>query len=262
MAIKNTPWSSSKAAVAHECRRRYNLKYHLKQKGAPSKNSAGLVGSAVHTMIESLLKGKALDDAYRAACTITPLTTEERRTVREFVDASNRFLTRFNAFCAKRNVLGTHLHIELEVAFKRDGELCDYWDKDGYWRGKWDVGVEVHSPSGLRIIIMDHKTGTPSQDKTDAYTAQLNSYLVSALYAYPELVSAQTVIHWVKEDDDTQVFQWGESYTRERIKEELVPWFYAHYDEANARAADSPVPTAGWYCNFCEYIATCPAHNQ
>lgn len=262
MAVQNTPWSISKASVALDCNLRFHYKYHMRKYGTPSKSSAGLIGSAAHVFVEMLLKGFDAQEAYRRACLDAPMTTEERRTLQEFNEPAHRFLTRFRKFCATKNVQDTHLHVEKAVAFRRDGTLCDFFDKTGYWRGKWDVGVEVHSPDGLRILIMDHKTGAPSQDKLDTYAAQLNSYVVSALYAYPELKSAQTVLHWLREEDDQQMFQFGPAYTREQIKEDLIPWFYQYYDNANRRAKETPTATTGWFCTFCEYINSCPAHNQ
>lgn len=265
MTKRNAPWSISKASVAHECNRRFHFRYHRKHKGAASKNNAGLIGSAAHAFVESLMLGHDVPEAYRRACAVAPLTTEERRTLQEFNEPAHRFLQRFNDFCKRKSVGKDSVHVEKEVAFRRDGTLCGYWDADTFWRGKWDVGVEVDAQDGeggLRILIMDHKTGTPSHDKLEAYQAQLNSYIVSAYYAYPNLVSAQTVLHWLKEEDPKQMFQWGKMYTREAIRDELLGWFFDYYEQANLKANAEPVATPGWFCTFCEYRNTCPAHQQ
>lgn len=259
MTVRNhAPWSVSKAAVAHDCTLRFNLKYVAKRAGKRSVGTAAKVGSAVHLFLEYRLQGIDVETAYVQTLRQEKLTRPEQRKLQEFVQPAARFLDRFRAFLDKRSVPEDATSIEFGVAFTRDRVLVDYWDKSAYWRGKWDIGVYIPDGARPRAIIMDHKTGNPLHKKPERYETQLKSYLVSALIAQPELRTAQTVIHWVREDDASKLFDWGKPKTRSAIEAELVPWFFEYYDAAQKRTEEPPMPTAGDYCRFCEYTKVCP----
>lgn len=55
---------------------------------------------------------------------------------------------------------GYKLYAELEMAVKRDWTPTDFWDKDGYLRGKIDLlGIKGNS-----AVIIDHKSGKRKND--------------------------------------------------------------------------------------------------
>lgn len=257
MSMSFAPWSISKAQVAHNCTLQFNLKYAKKERGKTVVRSEGRVGAAAHEFMENILAGHPVDFAYKKAVIDNKLARNETLTLATYKDAVLQFRDRIAAWRMKMGVRDTDFFIEKEVAFTREMEVVDYWDKTAYYRGKWDIGALVQRNDGLYVIIMDHKTGQPGEDLS-RYKDQLWAYIASAMVMYPHLSGAQTAVHWMKAETPKEAIVWGDMYKADQIKAEILPWFFSYFDAANARGNDVPLPSQGWQCDFCEYKYKCP----
>lgn len=259
-APKNTsealrPWSISKAGVAHQCGLRFHLKYVIRsQDKREIIRPEGRIGKAAHDVQERVLRGEPFDKAFKSAVIREKLTRNEMLEAVTYKTAIQKFTQRFSAWAKKFNA--EKILLEHEVSILRDLTPCDYWDKRAFFRGVWDVGVLLRAEDGLRVVILDHKTGAPKE--LSVYEDQLNSYLVTAYALYPELVGAQTAIHWLQAANDASAIDWGPFVSTAHIKETLVPWFLDHLDTATTKGLTSKVPVRGWYCGFCEFQHVCP----
>ena len=92
--MSHAPWSISKANVAHECTYRFHLRYSKKVSGHRVENSAGRIGSAVHEILERMLKGGDFKLAFVASA--TKLTRPEILELKTYETGIKRFLTIFS----------------------------------------------------------------------------------------------------------------------------------------------------------------------
>lgn len=258
---KFTPWSISKAQVANNCTLRFNLQYIEKAKQQRIERPEGRIGAAAHEFVEDCLEGKDYREAYKKAVVSNRLTREETLELATYKDAVLGFVKRFTAWRDKMGVSVDDFFIEKDVAFDRDRNITEYWGKDSFFRGKWDIGALVRRGGKLYVIIMDHKTGEPKDD-LERYKDQLWSYVASAKVLYPDLAGAQTAIHWMKADDPKKAIVWGKMMSAEKIESEVMPWFWDFFAEAGEKGQGVPVPTQGWFCDFCGFKYRCPLYRK
>lgn len=250
------PWSISKADVALACNLRFHLKYDRGEKGQAITSGAGRLGSAAHVMLERMLEGQPFERAFKAGVMKAALTHKEIYELKTYREPSERFLKKYRAWKEKYDV--QEEHIEMQVAVNEDLEITDYWAKDTYFRGVFDLGTLVKRGGDTYLIIIDHKSGDPKP--LEDYANQLHAYLVCALSLYPDIAGAQAAIHWLRaqEDLDQKVIEWTKMYSADAIRNELVPWFRSYLAQAQDRGDANPEPNEGWYCTFCEYQYKCP----
>lgn len=250
------PWSSTKADVALACSLRFNLKYDQRMKGKPIERGEGRIGSAVHAIIEKLLKGSEFDISFKEAAIISKLTRNEMFELRTYQVAIENFLRRYDDWRARMRA--EEIHIEKSIATNFDLQKRDYWDSDVYFRGVLDLCTLIQKDDKRYAIVMDHKTGKRKELST--YEKQLRLYNILALVEFEGIAGAQSALHWVREseDPDAKSIDWDRMYTKEKIEAELVPWFHTHLSSAQKRGQSPPQPTEGWYCGFCEYQHICP----
>jgi len=260
------PWSISKGQVAHACNFRFNLKYIKREKGKRIERPEGRIGSAAHEFVEDCLKGMAYKTAYKKAVVANRLTRNETLTLATYKDAVLAFVKRFAAWRDKLGVSTEDFFIEKEVAFDRETNLTGYWDKNTFFRGKWDIGAIVKRGDKRYVIVIDHKTGTPpgptDEDPLSKYKDQLWAYIASAKVLYPDLVGAQAAIHWMKAEDPEDAIVWGPMISAEKISQEVMPWFWKYFGDAGNKGVATPIPTKGWYCGFCEFRYRCPLFRE
>lgn len=257
------PWSLSKANVAKTCSLRFHYQYRLRTRQRQIKSNAGRIGAAVHEYIDGVLRGKDIAKTYLNACMKNKLTLDEQLTLDEFREPTQRFVTRINAFMDKKRAQGYDVTLASEkpYMFERDGTQVSEWFSDAsYWRGLVDAEVTLLKDGERAVYIFDHKTGRPSHEKTTAYQAQVQSYAVAAAITYPDLVGVKTAVHWLREDHDDDIFSWSAYMPAAHIHDELIPWFYAFYDGAQAATQQEPAPQPGEHCTWCGYKHLCPLY--
>lgn len=253
--MKNTPWSISKANVAHQCQYRYHLQYSKKTKGHRVESSAGRIGTAVHGILERMLAGGDYRESFIAEA-MAGLTRPETLDLKTFESGIHRFVAMFKSW--RRKMGGPEVYLEHQLAFTEAGALSEYWGDDTYFRCVYDIYTLVERDGKLYALVFDHKTGDPSD--IDKYSAQLNSYLATAILTNPEVAGAQAAIHWVKAEEkkDEKPVVWGKMYTREDVLTSVVPSLREYLQAAEALTQERPKPTEGWYCDFCQYQKICP----
>jgi len=253
--MKNTPWSISKANLAHQCTLRYHLKYSKRVAGHHIESSAGRIGSAAHQILEKMLKGDDFRTAFVAAA-MSKLTRTEQLELKTYESGILRFLQIFGEWRTKMG--RPEVYPELQLAVTADLVGTDYWDSDAFFRGVLDISAVVTKNGEKFAIIVDHKSGDVTE--IDKYMDQLDAYVAISSIIYPEVVGAQAAIHWLRAESslDQKPIVWGPMYYRTEIEETILPKFLKHLAEAEERVRGRPVPTAGWYCTFCEYQKTCP----
>ena len=255
-----TPWSVSKADTAHACNQRFHFKYASTEKGYQVTRSDGRIGRAVHHILELMLQGTEFSAAFRGAAINNGLTRKEMYELKTFTDKIHRFMKRY-ADWSSRYKIEEEL-VERQIAIREDITECGYWDSDAYLRGVIDLGVRVRRGDATYLIVIDHKSGQPKE--IDNYKNQLWAYHVMALGAYPDIAGVQAAIHWLRAEDvleergEQKVIEWYPMQSAETIRETMVPWLHDYLGTAQAQGEAEPVPTEGWYCNFCEYQHVCP----
>jgi hypothetical protein len=253
--MSNAPWSISKANVAHQCTLRFHLQYNKRAKGHRIESSAGRIGSAVHEILERMLKGEEFRPSFMAASMQT-LTRPEILELKTHKDGIHRFLDIFKKWRAKMG--RPEVYPELQLAITTDLVETGYWDKDVFFRGVLDISAVVTKGDEKYAIIIDHKTGEVSD--IEKYADQLESYVALASVIYPEIVGAQAAIHWVRAQEaaNQKPVVWGPMYRRPEIESTILPKFLAHLAQAETLVQGRPTPTEGWYCQFCQYQDICP----
>jgi hypothetical protein len=254
--MSHAPWSISKANVAHECTLRFHLRYTKRAAGRRIENSAGRIGTAVHEILERMLRGEDFRMSFMSAA-MENLTRNETLELKTHEVGIKRF---FDIFAKWRDKMGRpEVYPELQLAITKDLTETGYWDDDCYFRGVLDVSCVVTRAGGDKYaIIIDHKSGDVSD--IEKYEDQLDAYVALASIIYPEVVGAQAAIHWVKAQEalDQKTIAWGQLYMRPQIETHILPKFLGHLEAAEELVQARPTPTEGWYCQFCEYQDSCP----
>lgn len=260
------PWSISKAQVAHTCGMRFDYTYVNRKPKRATANTAGRIGSAVHRVLELMVKGYSFEDAFRAAVMHRQvgaelelgLTHKEMLELKSYRSSVHRFMEKFEAYKAQFEIEG--VFVELKVAVDANLDLVENWfDNDTvYFRGIFDLAVLLRRNGQQYLVIIDHKSGDP-KDITE-YMDQLNAYLVMAVCLYPDLAGAQAAIHWLRAEEELEqpVVEWTPLRSRSYIDAQVVPWLHQYLSDAQVAAEASQAPTAGWYCEFCDFRHLCP----
>jgi len=257
MASDFAPWSISKAKTAYQCSQQFHWKYKERLKGRRIERAEGRVGIAVHKLLERMLQGEEYDMAFRKSAIDAKLTRPEMLTMATFRDAATRFMERFYAWCDRYGVdRKNDIFVEEALSITRDLKPTKYWGDDSLIRGYLDLGVRVRLQGELYVVIIDHKTGNPSE--MERHLQQLKVYSVMACAFHPEVAGVQPVIHWPKAEETKDVFDWGPMWSREYVEQELAPWLFEYLDGANAQGLADPEPTQGWFCDYCEFRHRCP----
>jgi CRISPR/Cas system-associated exonuclease Cas4 (RecB family) len=251
------PWSTSKIDVARSCTLRFHLKYLKKVPGEAVERSDGRIGSAVHLVLEKMLKGEDYRTAFTHAALYSKITYKETLELKEFETAILRFMSKFEDLKTKTKVVD--VHTEQQFAITRDLQACDYWDKDAWLRGVIDVAVHVERQGVPYLLVIDHKSGEIKDISN--YKMQLFSYIVMGMAHFPEMGGIQPAIHWLKAEEVLQQkpVEWMAMTLADTIQTTVVPELRAHVEAAEVAAAETPKPSVGWYCEFCEYRKMCPA---
>ena len=262
LALKYGPWSISKSNLAAQCTQKYYWKYLHKPKLKEPRvqDPRGRIGSAAHLLVELLLKGYEKNLAYKKAIVDNRLTTPEADLFLEYRENVDRFLDKLASYKEKYPV--TDVIAEKRFGLTKDFKPTKFFSKNVFFRGVWDLVIKIEKENEKPVVvIMDHKTGDAPNDeeKSNKYDDQLQSYLVGAIYTFPEIKGAQIALNYLKDD----TVHWKPYMPREQIEDEIVPHFIEliNKNAENLRPileGEDPVPTKGWHCTFCGFKSNCP----
>jgi hypothetical protein len=248
-AFHFAPWSLSKAHTAIHCPFKFKLQYieRLKIKGIPRARST-MLGIATHEALEWVLRGKhSLQEALRRAAIKAELTSVEMDDLFALSHNIEQFLQRLDKFKESRNV--TEQLVEYRFALTKDLKPAEYWGKDVFVRGVWDLCLRAQEKY---LIIIDHKTGYVGG--VDAHKDQLRLYAIAGLHTFDNVCGVQSALNYIQ--DDTGV-AWDDMHSAQYIEETLTPWFVDFINQA-AEATREAKAKRGFWCSYCEYTEQCP----
>lgn len=246
------PWSISKLNVANQCPHRFYLQYSVKRKMGLPTTSEALVGRAVHTMLENIIKGHTLENSKLLAIDVHQLTTTEIETVDGFLPATTRFLAKVHTYQKKFN-LGK-LQPEQKWAIKLDGSSCGYWNNDGFLRGSIDLNALFqHKPYAL---LIDHKTG--KWKALEEYAGQLAAYKLLFKAHHPEVQKIQIGINHLF----TETIDMKKGLDDVRDVSTMLSTFIGYANNRTRTAYNHQVTRKGPLCGWCDYKTICPAHAE
>lgn len=255
-ALKLAPWSISKAGLAASCPFAFNMKYVTFTKGQVSLGGGIFgIGSALHSVLESHLKGEPLDNIKKIAidaCNYERLTTNEVEKVAENLRNVKSFIRRIESFKAKHSIQ-TSL-IEKNFSFGKDFVPTEYNKPGEIFKGVWDV---VMFPAGTDdVIVIDHKSGEMPSDEFEIWNRhgkQRRAYALGAMSAFPNAKRVRFAIHYIYSE---QIVWAKEVDTIDRIKDVYVPWYYEYLNGCAAKAMTKQA-CKNWMCNSCVYRMMC-----
>lgn len=250
--LKYAPWSISKAGVIERCSLRFDMKYGpAKVKEPDVEDDSARVGTAVHAALEYTLQGEIVRRAMEYAAQRGGLTSVEEEKLMGFKDQVARFTERMERMRVKFKVPDSAVYIERKWAFDTNFKKADYWDKHTLFRGSVDYGVLTGAND---LIIIDHKSGKEKDIAT--YEPQLRSYCVMALANNPSIRGVQTAINFIQTDN----LVWNKWVSADTIRDEYQPWLAEHLIASCKGLLAAPAASKGWWCEWCGYKPTCPAH--
>lgn len=252
------PWSISKLKVLRKCAFQFYLKYILKIKipedvaGRPDTVSAD-VGSAAHLILEHVMCGKSIQDAYKLS---RKEYGPDKLTDEQWAERVETLETSINAFKDRMDALGRRHKIkrvftELRIGVTKDWEPTGFFAKDVYIRGVIDLIVQLEDGC---ILIFDHKTGG-GEGSLRPYEDQLNSYKVLFHFGIDPIKGAQSYIHFIQAGEIKPSYFSDVEEIEGKLKDML------EFDIEGAIDAVGEVGffkhVRGGYCKWCDFDAIC-----
>lgn len=261
LARKYSPWSFSKMETAEACPAQWRHKHLLKTAAAPAPSDTK-VGIVAHAILEHRLQGKPAGHAHKEAVEQTPLTTQERESLRMLNESCDDFLKRFDKFCKTQNV--QQVFIEAGWGFTDDYKPAGFFDPTVYFRGKLDVGALTADGD---LYLIDHKSGMAKPlERDQKKRQQLQAYAVLALPNLPKVAGVRGGIHFMQGDPELRI-QWTNYIPAERIQTAYAPWLFERINTAASNltepfeARPAKKMPRGWPCAWCQYSVQCPEFN-
>lgn len=249
------PWSHSKLKVLHKCPFQFYLKYLVKAKQleAPAPNLQTNTGKAAHAIIEKILLGKSLTEAFSLVKkefqdVITEEQWEEGVVTLEYnIQKFHERILEFNT----RTPVKRYLQ-ELRIGVTCDLEPTGFFAEDVWFRGVIDLALQLENGD---VIFLDHKTGATAIAGLKHYKDQLNTYKVLFHHGIEKINGAQAGIHFIREGE----LLLGDYSPVEEIENELVN--NLRYD---IQCAIDKVNELGYFkhiagssCQWCDFKEAC-----
>ena len=256
LARKHAPWSFSKMETAESCPAQFRHKVILKSAAAPA-TSDTKVGIVAHEILEHRVQGTAASEARKLAAAKTPLTTQERESLRMLDESMEDFLQRFDVFCKKQGV--TKIFCEEDWGFTDTYKKTGFFAEDVFFRGKLDLGALTRDND---LYLIDHKSGTAKPlERDQKKRQQLQAYGVLALINMPEIAGVRGGIHFMQGSPDLRI-QWAPYIPADRIRTLFVPWLFERINNAAANLMEpyEARPAKKWPCGWCQYQEHCPEY--
>lgn len=230
---KNTQLSASKINTFKTCKLQYYASYVLGLKG-PSHPSAK-IGSAIHKILEELIKTKTLPD-FRQICTTFEVDEAELPLIKSIIKKTlnNGYLND-----AKYN-------IGVEHRFKH--HLTDSLVISG--------SIDRLDIKNNSAIIIDLKSGKhPYTKKELKNNYQSKIYNIAVTKEYPDIADIN-VIFWFVKSQERQLVTITKSQTEQDILELI------EINNDICKIDGPPEPTKNKYCAYCVYVDKCPLFNK
>jgi CRISPR/Cas system-associated exonuclease Cas4 (RecB family) len=257
MQLKYGPYSPSRldtATCGHAFYRQY---IDPATKGQRFEGLAQARGSAVHEVFEQITR-RMCDDQN---------TVFSEAEIRQWAaEASNRHPAAYQEAgevveMAKLYVrkppplLTKDAGIELRIAVKAEPNAegghdfveCDYDDPQALARGRADI--MLISDDTTTAVVYDHKT-QPNVEEADTFQMGFYAWVISKAHPYLDVI--QTVLHFARYGIYSEPYVW----TRDdlaKIEDELLTRI------AIVESRQEWVATPNKNCQYCPYIAQCPA---
>lgn len=211
------------------------------------------VGKAAHRILEFMIKGKSMTDAYKIVRkefegALTDQEWEDEVTTLEMSIAS--FMGRLEAF-EKSNPVKRYVQ-ELRVAVDKDWKPTGFFSEDCHFRGVIDLAIQMTNGDALFI---DHKTGAPAIMGVRNFKDQLNTYKVLYHHGIDNIEGAQAGIHFIR-DGEIALDDYAE---RAEIEKGLVRGVEFSIDCVieNVLELGFFKHKASASCNYCDYRNEC-----
>jgi hypothetical protein len=252
---QHAPWSLSKAGVAKQCPKRFELQYlrpweERKDKGVA--NSDALVGRAVHEMLHLVLTGRNFQNSLPGVIAKHSLCTNEIDKIHALEPNILKFKRNYEYYC-KTNPVGKTF-FETPVAVGYTYNLVSYRDTKSLIRGILDIGaLYTDAPNAL---ILDHKTGKVTNINTHMLQFKTYAYLWKVLY--PHIKYVVPFIHWLQ----TGTIEKGTPINVQNLdvqQDELI----SYLNSATKYTANNPgVIKISPLCGWCDYKLECPGFSN
>lgn len=252
------PWSFSKLKLGQNCPLSFYLKYVIKIKVAePPPSLITMVGKAAHRVIEHVILGKSIEDAFKLTrkeyVDTKQLTQEEWDSQVQTLEFSiTAFRERLDSF-EKKHPVKRYVQ-ELRGGITREYEPTGFFAKEVFWRGIIDMGIQLESGD---LIVLDHKTGAPAAMGLRNFTSQLDSYKILFHKGIEGISGAQAGIHFIRDGKVTL----DEYVDKDVIETKLVNnlEFYLRGVVDGIKEDGKFKKKKGNHCKYCDFAPNCKA---
>lgn len=267
-------WSPSKVKMLEKCPYQFYLKYILKvgpDDDHVQDTAMADVGTIAHRILEHVVLGKSVSDAYAATkiehCEVPPELIKKGKaniTQLKWTESIETLESNIITFAEKMDIFNRNnkviaMHTELKLGVTKDWKKTTFFGNDVYFRGIVDLAIEIDNGPGYRpdMLIIDHKHGggefgTPS---TRNYQQQLDAYKPMLHYGLKPLSGAQAGIHFIKEGK-TAYDEYSDAETIETKLRKKVEWTIdGAVDTTIERGFFKHI--RGNHCRWCEFDTQC-----
>lgn len=265
-------WSASKLKMLEKCPYQFYLKYILKVKPDDDfvqDTSMADIGTTAHRILEHLVLGKSIDEAYALAkkehCDVDPTTVKKGHAVLTREQWDNSIITLENSiiqFKEKLEVFERNNKVrakftELRLGVTRDWKPTTFFASNVYFRGIIDLVLEIEfdpreAPDAL---IIDHKHGGGEFGGVKNYQQQLDTYKPLYHFGKRKTSGIQAGIHFIKAGN-TAYDEYDDSQTIEKSLVSKIEWLID--------GAIDTVKELGYFkhirgnhCKYCEFDQQC-----
>jgi CRISPR/Cas system-associated exonuclease Cas4 (RecB family) len=210
------PWSASKLKALEKCPYQFYLKYILKVKPDDDfvqDTFMADVGTSAHKILEYVVLGKSIDDAYAAAkfdhCdvpierlkkgTANLTQTQWEMSILPLETNIIAFKEKLEAF--ERNNKIKRMLTELKLGVTKDWKPTTFFGNNVFFRGVIDLIIEIETEPGYAPdgLIIDHKHGGGEfGGGVKNYSQQLDIYKPLYHYGHQKTTGIQAGIHFIK----------------------------------------------------------------
>lgn len=250
------PWSHSKLKLLRNCPFQFYLKYIAKAKpDVKADSQLAEDGKAVHRILELIMLGKSITDAYRITRSEIgfDLISEDRWATSIATCEFNiaEFRRRMDEFEMKHPI--KRILTEFRTAITKDFEPTGFFSDDVWFRGVIDLALQLQNND---FVIIDHKKGGGGFGIRN-YKEQLDTYKVMIHHGITPVRGATAGINFVEAGEVTLGDYTKVADIETSLRNQLV--FYVDC------AVESVVET-GFFkhkscnaCKYCEYATQCKA---
>jgi len=218
--------SATKISTFKCCQLQYYAKYELKMRD--DAGPAAWFGTAVHTVLERIVKDKKVPDI-AAICKENKVTDTDG--VKNLVTKTIQ-----NGYLAKPDII-VDAEYEFDINLDKDVEIYGLIDR-----------LDV---DGEQATVIDIKTGKKHYTKKELATNyQAKMYALAVQQNFPKVKNID-VIFWFVRKQERQLLQ----FTLDDCKADKKDIIGIYHEIKNIK---DPVPTKYKYCSYCVYNDKCP----